>query len=32
MAVTGVYKPKKVRKAVGLFTEVEIMKGIEGEQ
>jgi hypothetical protein len=28
----SVDKPKKVRKPVGLFTEVEIIKGIEGGQ
>jgi hypothetical protein len=32
MAVRSVDKPKKVRKAIGLFTEVDIMKGIEGGQ
>jgi hypothetical protein len=30
--VTGVGKPRKVRKAIGLATELEIIKGIEGEQ
>jgi hypothetical protein len=32
VAVRGVHKPKKVRKAIGSFIELEIMKGIEGGQ
>jgi hypothetical protein len=32
VVVRGVGKPKKVRKAVGLAADLEIIKGIEGSQ
>jgi hypothetical protein len=32
VAVRGVDKPKKVKKAIGSFTELEVIKWIEGGQ
>jgi hypothetical protein len=32
VVVRGVDKPKKIRKAMGLAADLEIIKGIEGRQ